>query len=255
MKKDEFEKLISFVKSSGKRLLQKEGEIKDVGIKKKYLTEEDLIIERGLKDLVMSFGGEHRFYSEEENDEFIYGDSVWIADPISGTKRFIEGTGNYAISLAHLRKGVTDFSLVYNPTQDSLYHADNSGAYLNRDSMLSVDRALKNRIMFTPSYAWKDIHLRDELRIALDRIYEVHPRRGAFAYNYCAVANGEFDGMVSLTKDSFPEFAGCYIANQSGCKATNINGEENISPSDRIFVCGIEGVYEDLFRITKSVVG
>jgi myo-inositol-1(or 4)-monophosphatase len=254
MKETEITKLISFVKSSGKRLYAKQGKERDIGIRKKYLTKEDLRIERELKELVSDFEGEQSFYSEEENDEFIFGKSVWIADPISGTRFFIEGEKNYAIVIAHLRNGSVDFGLVYNPKDDNLYHADNSGAYLNGELLKLSSSPGGKRIKFAPSSGWKDLNIRNELRSKLAERYELFPREGSMAYDYCSVASGRFDGLVSLTKDAFSEFAGCYIVNKAGLKATNIEGNTDISPKDRVFVCGTSINYDDLFHITKSVV-
>jgi fructose-1,6-bisphosphatase/inositol monophosphatase family enzyme len=74
------------------------------------------------------------------------------------------------------------------------------------------------------------------------------------ALNYCLVAKGDFEGVVSLTKDAFPEFAGLHIANRSGAVATNILGDENIAPDDRVFICGSnKEIYNQLLAKTKSV--
>lgn len=67
-------------------------------------------------------------------------------------------------------------------------------------------------------------------------------------------AEGLFDGVVSLTKDAFPEFAGCFIANEAGLTATNVRGEKNISPDDRIFVCGNETNHKHLLELAQETV-
>ena len=82
----------------------------------------------------------------------------------------------------------------------------------------------------------------------------MYPSQGSFAINYCLVSEGLFDGVVSLTKDAFPEFAGCFIANQAGVKATNIQGNKDIAPDDRVFICGNEENYEELLRLTREVI-
>lgn len=62
---------------SGKRLAGRVGNIADIGITKKYLTEEDLAIERGFKNIINSFGDNHVLYAEEENDVFKNSDNLW----------------------------------------------------------------------------------------------------------------------------------------------------------------------------------
>ncbi len=85
------QELIEFMIVSGKRLLKEQGTLPDIGVKKQYLTEEDICIERGIKDIVCKMSGKQEFFAEEENDNFVNGNSVWIVDPISGTKIFIGG--------------------------------------------------------------------------------------------------------------------------------------------------------------------
>ena len=86
--------ITEYILSSGKRLLTKAGTIQDIGIAKQYLTEEDLAIERGFKEIVEGEG--HALYAEEENADFLKRDDVWVMDPISMTSSFIKGLGHYS---------------------------------------------------------------------------------------------------------------------------------------------------------------
>ena len=255
MEKTEINELVAFILSSGNEILKKQGAIEDIGVKKQYLTEEDIRIEKGLKSIIDGLSGDHQFYSEEENDTFVASSSVWIVDPISGTKLFIEGRPHYAIVLAHMSEGIVDLAIVYDPSDDSLYQSDGSGAYLNGNRILMQNGGGRNKIVFAPSYGWADTGKRDELKRLLERDYEVFPSQGSMALNYCLVARGEFDGVVSLTKDAFTEFAGLFIANQSGAIATNIDRETTVHPSDRVFVCASNRmIYEELMDKTRLVV-
>ena len=257
MDKSYTNELINYITTVGKELVEKSGEIKDIGVKKQWSTEWDTKIERGIKEIIDRIPGEHQFYSEEENDNFINAESVWVADPISGTKRLIEGLDNYAIAVGHMTHGKADFAVVYNPTADKLYVAyKNEGVFINNEKY-NINRQNKNRIIYAPSYKLKDpdvIKKAEQLRKLLEKEYELYPSQGAFALNYCLVAEGSFDGIVCLQNDAFPEFAGCFIANESGMTATNIHGDKNISPDDRVFVCGDERNYERLLELTREVV-
>jgi fructose-1,6-bisphosphatase/inositol monophosphatase family enzyme len=66
----DYKRITDFMLDSGKRILAKAGNIKDIGITKKDLTEEDLAIERGFKEIIQSFGPEHILFAEEENAIF-----------------------------------------------------------------------------------------------------------------------------------------------------------------------------------------
>ena len=245
------QELIEFMIVSGKRLLQEQGTLPDIGVKKQYLTEEDICIERGIKDIVCKMSGKQELFAEEENDNFVNGNSVWIVDPISGTKIFIGGGKNYAIVASHMSCGKVDFASVYNPSSDKMYMATKGNVSING---LKIEREKKKnkKIIFAPSYGWKDREQVERIEQRLKEYYEVFPSQGSFAINYCFATEGQFAGVVSLTKDAFPEFAGLFIANEAGLNATNIKGEKDISPNDRVFVCGDEEDYDKLIQIVKE---
>ena len=253
MKKADINKLIGFIVSSGKEIVSKAGTINDKGIKKQFLTEEDLRIERGIKEIIGKLPGQHYFYAEEENNQFIDADSVWIVDPISGTKLFIEGKPHYAIVVSHLSNGRVDLVIVYDPTVDELFMGNSEGAFLNGKKLVAKETQSK-KIIFAPSYGWKDLDQIEKLKEKLESKYEVYPSQGSLAINYCLVVKGLFNGVVSLTKDAFPEFAGLFIANKSGLKATNLKGHKDIVPDDRVFICGTLQNYNDLLNLTKEVI-
>src|SRR3989344_2596434 len=86
-----YEQVIDFVKQAGERLREKAGSLPDIGVTKRFLTEEDLRIEREFAELIKTFGPDHRLYAEEEHDFFETSDNVWVMDPISGTRLFMNG--------------------------------------------------------------------------------------------------------------------------------------------------------------------
>jgi len=228
--------LIEYIVKVGKELVDKSGKIADIGIMKQYCTEEDIRIERELKEIINQMQGSNQFYSEEENYDFVEADSIWIADPISGTKLFIEGVGNYAIVVSHLTKGQVDFAIVYNPSADKLYIAEKDKEVLINNQPISNIVSNKRKLIYAPSYGWKDVDQANKLRELLEQEYELYPSQGSFAYNYCLIAEGLFDGVVSLTKDAFPEFAGLFIANETGLIATNIQGNKDNKMIGFLFV-------------------
>ncbi|MCL2755803.1 MAG: inositol monophosphatase family protein [Firmicutes bacterium] len=224
MNKDKAHEIIQFILEEGRKLPEISGKVEDIGIKKQYLTEYDLKIERGLKEIINKMPGKNHFFSEEENDNFVDAESVWIADPISGTKRFINGEPNYAVVVSHMSKGKVDFACVYVPTANALYLASREDGITINGKRLGERKSFGRRLIYAPTYKSEVIPGAKGLGEKLEQKYEIFPSQGSFAYNYCLVAEGKFDGIVSLTNDSFPEFAGCFIANQSGVIATNISG-------------------------------
>jgi fructose-1,6-bisphosphatase/inositol monophosphatase family enzyme len=57
---------------------------------------------------------------------------VWVVDPIDGTKEFIEGVPQFAISIGFVVDGQPKVSVVFNPAKDRFYKAAaGEGAFLN----------------------------------------------------------------------------------------------------------------------------
>jgi fructose-1,6-bisphosphatase/inositol monophosphatase family enzyme len=57
---------------------------------------------------------------------------VWIIDPIDGTKEFIEGVPQFAVSIGFVVEGRPKVAVIYNPIEDRLYR---TAARQGRSSM------------------------------------------------------------------------------------------------------------------------
>ncbi len=250
---EKYKDIIDFIVDSGNRLLLRAGNVKDIGVMKINLTEEDLAIERGLKSLVSRFGRDQKVYAEEENNVFERSANLWVIDPISGTHRFIEGKSHYAIVLTHLVNHQPQFAVVYDPSVKELFTAyGQQGAYLNGKAIQVSDRT--NRVIIRPSLAWKEPEVITKvLEFVKDK--EVDKNFYSMAVNYCKVASGRADGVIAFTKDTFPEFAGQLIIKEAGGRFTNIDGGEKIQPRDRIFVGGNIQSYNELYPQVKKITG
>ena len=245
-----YQKVIDFMLLSGQRLLTRAGKIKDIGITKADLTEEDLAIERGLKAIVVGFGGKPTVYAEEENGVFNQSDDLWVIDPISGTHRFIKGESHYSIVVCHLINHKPVFAAVYDPSAEELYTAYvGKGAFLN-GVPIHVSQAC-SKIIIRPSMFWKDPDAVSRLENLLqEKILENNTY--SMAVNYCKIAKGEVDGVVALTKDSFPEFAGGFIIKEAGGKFTNADDSEDIKPTDRVFIGGNLKTHSELLPLVQQ---
>ena len=242
-----YDTIINHIVSSGKRIRDKSGTIQDIGITKAYLTEEDIRIERELKEIVKQSRPRHAFYAEEENDNVLDADDVWVVDPISGTRLLIAGLPHYAIVAAHVHEHEVQFGAVYDPSIDTLYTAyRNRGAYLNgqRISVKDLDGE-SPRVIFNLALDWKDTAIARDTFRQLDG-FELYRLLGSHAVNDCLVASGKCNGVVCLAKDRFPYFASSLIIKEAGGLFTNLEGDENIKSTDRVFIGGDKKTYQTL---------
>lgn len=247
-----YQKILDFMITSGKRLVTKSGKIQDIGIAKMHLTEEDIAIERGFKEIISVFGSNHVLYAEEENTTFPDSESVWVADPISSTATFIAGLPHYAIVISHLVKGKAVFAAVYDPSVDEMFTAyAGKGSFLNSEK-IKIDESKKS-ILFFPSREWRKPEVTDVIKNSLSD-YKIEDVRYSVGIICCEVARGNSGGLILLAKDSFPQFAGGLILREAGGFFTNIKGDSDIKSDDRIFVGGNRDVYGAMFPAVKDCV-
>lgn len=249
----EYQKIIDYTLESGKRIKEKAGRIADIGVKKQYLTEEDIAIERGFADLINTFDGDHVVFAEEENFDFQEQDNIWVIDPISATASFIAGLPHYAIVCSHLHKGEVVFAAVYDPSVDEMFTAiKGQGAFLN-GKKITFNIESTEPIIFNLSREWRN---KPEAKHIWGELYDqnVYRNTNSFAVNYCWVAAGRFAGVLALTKDSFPEFAGKLMIEEAGGTFTNDRQEENIKHIDRIFVGGTPEISNKLMEVLRNTI-
>jgi len=250
-----YEKVIGFVKNAGERLREKAGTLPDIGIAKRFLTEEDLRIEREFGELIKTFGPDHKLYAEEEHDFFEAAENVWVMDPISGTSLFMRGLPHYAIVASHIKKGKVAFSCVFDPSMQHLYVAEaGKGTMLNgkKSSPPAISDTAFPHVIVHISESWDHSGLAIRFASELTEFAMHHRIPMSIGVGYSYVATGKFDGIIALTKDSFPDFAGSLIVREAGGIFTNKDGSNDIKPTDRVFVAAHPSLHLRLLEITRQ---
>lgn len=248
-----YDQVTQFIKDAGERLREKAGHIPDIGVTKDFLTEEDLRIEREFGELIGTFGPDHRLFAEEEHDSFEASDNVWVMDPISGTSIFMRGMPHYGVVVSHLVKGAVKFAMVYDPAMRNMYTAEEGkGMFLNGDRQhVGVVDAQAPKILLVVSRKWNPPALFARFANALTE-FNVYRFPLSDGISYAYVASGKFDGVIALTKDTFPDFAGSLLVKEAGGIFTNREGGD-IKPTDRVFVAAHPSIHAKLLDITRTV--
>lgn len=92
------------------------------------VTDADIIIQKYLLERLEKYN--YGIVAEERTIQ-THKKLTWVIDPIDGTKRFINKTGDFAIMIALLRNRVLVMSTVYQPTKKKLYFAKrDAGCFL-----------------------------------------------------------------------------------------------------------------------------
>lgn len=188
------------------------------------VTTADLSANARIGEIIRGTFPEDGWLSEEDKDNTLRLEAsrVWVIDPIDGTKEFIEGVPQFAVSIGFVVGGRPKVAVIYNPAENRFYSAaDGQGAFLNG-----------HRVHVTR---------RQELRGARLLVSRSEPRRkfqafvdlcelrpvGSIAYRLAKVAGGEGDG--TLTFRSIHEWdicAGVLMVEQAGGRVVDGEGKQ-----------------------------
>lgn len=249
---DIYKQIIDCVLLSGRRIKEKAGHIKDIGVTKEFLTEEDLRIERELTVLIKNNCPEHAIFAEEENDVYKYADDIWLMDPISGTGAFIRGENSYSIVISHVHKKEILFSVIYVPALDELYTAKKGeGTFLNNKQIFVSNRENNFSVIDFICREWENNPLVAKFKNELKQ-FKVEEIVSGEAANYCKVATGKADGVVCFVKDIFSATAGSLIIREAGGYFTNLLGNIELQSNDSTFIAGNPSAYKTLFNLAKT---
>jgi myo-inositol-1(or 4)-monophosphatase len=160
------------------------------------VTQADLEIDAMLKDKLLRARPGYGWLSEETEDDLkrLENDDVFIVDPIDGTRSFINGHQNFATSLAIAKNGRIETAVVHCPAKGLTYWAElGKGAYLNGNPILNSKAGEVKSARVLASGAQMKPDLWQGRPPPIERHF-----RSSLAYRLCLVAQGRFDGMVTL---------------------------------------------------------
>lgn len=187
------------------------------------VTEADLAVDDYLHGILRSARPKYGWLSEETSDNLarLDADTVFVVDPIDGTRSFALGESAWAISIAVVRAGTPTAAVVHMPARDKTYTAALGCGAWRGDSALhasprtEVENAavLANRMtMNAPHWPGGVPPIRREFRSSL-------------AYRMSLIGEGRFDAMVTFRNTwEWDIAAGTLIATEAGATVTDAHG-------------------------------
>ena len=215
------------------------------------VTEADLEVDRMLNARLTEARPGYGWLSEETRDgpARLSAERVFIVDPIDGTRSFIEGSRAFAHSIAVAERGRVIAGVVYLPMLDLLYEAElGRGAQLNGQPLAASDRGALEGAAILAARPQLDPALWPGGAPEVDRHY-----RPSLAWRLCLVAEGRFDGMVTLRDTwEWDIAAGCLIAAEAGAAVSDRAGcapvFNNPGPSVPGILAGAAPVHAAMLR-------
>tara|TARA_B100001029_G_scaffold179781_1_gene190970 strand:+ start:2316 stop:3089 length:774 start_codon:yes stop_codon:yes gene_type:complete len=211
---------INAIKNAGKIIkgfYNSEYEIKQKGVGNP-VTEADLETDIYLKNFLMNKYPNYGWLSEETKDsrDRLIKKRVWVVDPLDGTREFVEGIPNFAISIGLVENGRPILGVIYNPITNDLYSAAQGlGMKFNgKITSISKKENLSNMNI---------LNSRSETRKGLWKPYKSNFKEliplGSIALKLAMVAANQADFVGSLQpKNEWDICAGHCLINESGGK-------------------------------------
>ena len=252
--KQNLEVVKKYVHKAGQAIFQMAAE----GFETAYKANEDPVTTADLKaDSILREGLTKDFpgtgwLSEETRDDYSRLDKelVWVVDPIDGTKEFVSGIPEYAVSVALVEYGLPVLAVVYNPATEELFAAANGqGAWLNGEA-INAEHTLTAKPVLLAS--------RSEIRRGefepFEPFAEIRPC-GSIAYKLALVAAGMADATFSLgPKNEWDIAAGVLLVSEAGGNVTNPSGAPFTFNQRSTLVDGIVATTKHALRPVKMLI-
>jgi myo-inositol-1(or 4)-monophosphatase len=224
------------------------------------VTTADLEANRLIREIIRGRFPNDAWLSEEDKDsaERLGNTRVWVIDPIDGTKEFIEGIPQFAVSIAFVENGRPKAAVVFNPAQREFFKGvAGHGAFLNDQPIRVAARSKVDgaRLLVSRSEPQR------KFQVFVARC-EITPI-GSIAYRLAKVAAGDGDG--TLTFRSIYEWdicAGVLMVEAAGGKVVDGSGKElqfnqreprhrGVVAANAPLSAGLQGLWEEAMAQAK----
>ncbi|HEY0304265.1 MAG TPA: 3'(2'),5'-bisphosphate nucleotidase CysQ [Longimicrobiales bacterium] len=200
------------------------------------LTQADLAADATLKRILLGNRPDYGWLSEEtaDNRERLKRRFVWIVDPIDGTRSYIAGYPEFAVSIGLAENERALLGVVYNPASDEMYAARRGGgAWRVGGGALNVQRSGARSLVASRS------EIRQGELEPFAKSFEI-TGTGSTAYKMMKVAAGSAQVFVSRgPKSEWDVCAGALIVEEAGGRATDLKGRELWYNQQRTDIYGI----------------
>jgi myo-inositol-1(or 4)-monophosphatase len=190
------------------------------GFSYEVVSEADVEVDHALRETLLGAFPDDGWLSEEAHDdrERLLQRRVWIVDPLDGTREFLQGVPEYAVSIALAYNGQVVLGVVYNPDADEMYAATVNST--DERFQLENAGALSESFMLVGRGEW---HYGDLPPVPKGT--KVMPV-GSIAYRMALLATGK--GCLVFTPGRRSEWdlaAGAALLTAAGAQVTDIDGK------------------------------
>lgn len=203
-----------------------------------FVTETDQLVEQEIIAIIRKAHPNHSILGEE-GGKLEGNDSMWIIDPIDGTRNFMHGFPHFAVSIAFSFKGKVEHGVIYDPVRQELFSASKGkGAQLNdRRIRVSKHSRLEECLLGT-GFPYR--HSPEHQTAYVNSLQELIPlcgdirRAGSAALDLAYVASGRLDGFWELKLKPWDTAAGTLLIKEAGGLVCDLKGGEDYATSGNV---------------------
>ena len=211
------------------------------------VTQADLEIDEMLRATLLSARPNYGWLSEETEDDAarLSCDTVFIVDPIDGTRAFVEGRETFAHSLAIAHEGRVTDAVIHLPLREKTYSASlGQGAVFNGTPIQTAPRdGLENADILAGKWNTEPGLWRGGVA-PFKRHF-----RSSLAYRLGLVAEGRFDAMITLRSTwEWDVAAGALIVSEAGGIVSDWNNAPARFNNEKPFLDGMIAAGQQLHK-------
>jgi histidinol-phosphatase len=192
---------------------------------KSPVTEADVRCETAIREIIEARFPAHGFYGEETGSHDVDAESLWLVDPIDGTKAFVREYAMFSTQIALLRNGELVLGVSSAPVYGELSFAERGrGAYLN-GKPIGVSRVSTIEAAALSSGNLKSLATGTSWARYGALIAQVGRIRGYGDFlHYHLLAAGKIDAVIETDVNILDIAACAAIVTEAGGRFTDLSG-------------------------------
>lgn len=222
-----------------------------------FQTEADTESEKAIIEIIKKELPLYNIQSEEEGKTNKDSDYTVVIDPLDGTYNFILGIPYFSVSIALLHKKEAIAGVIYHPILNQTFYAlKDGGAFMDGKEIKvnNVTDRKKLNIILTFNYKTTPDKLSKMMGIFYGGGYKRIMNDWSAALQYCLLASGKVESMITDGIELHDFAAGKLIAIEAGAKALDFEGNtETEYTNTRFILSNTNEINKYIFDVMKPL--
>ena len=190
----------------------------------------DLESERAIVRAIAEKFPSHSILAEEEHNELVSAEHLWVIDPLDGTNNFAHGISQFAVSIAYYQNGKPYCGVIHDPIHQNLYVAiAGQGSWHNGTAAKVSEHRSLNETMISTGFYYDRGKLMENTLAALNDFFRKQVlgvrRFGAATLDLVSVGLGHFGGHFEFTLSPWDYAAARLFVEEAGGRVTDCYGK------------------------------